>query len=297
MSIEISKFRGSTVALITPFRSDFSIDEDRLRNLVDWHVEKGTDVILACGSTGESATLSHEEHHRVIDVVIQQADGRVPVMAGAGSNSTQEAVSLTEHATRSGADAILSVGPYYNKPTQEGYYAHFKAVAEATDKPVILYNVPGRTASNITADTTLKLAEIPNIIGVKEAGGDLLQIMHILRERPKDFLVLSGDDALTMALLPMGLDGVISVVANEVPAMVREMVHSAFSNDWMKARQIHFKLLPLMEFNFCESNPIPVKAACSFLGLVENVVRLPLLTLSETNQGEMKRLLQDLGVL
>ncbi|MBN1561545.1 4-hydroxy-tetrahydrodipicolinate synthase [candidate division KSB1 bacterium] len=291
------KFTGSTVALITPFRHDFSIDEERLRHLVDWHIEQGTDVILTCGTTGESATMSHEEHHRVIDIVIEHAAGRIPVMAGAGSNSTAEAVSLTRHASQAGADAILSVGPYYNKPTQKGHYEHFKTIAESTDKPIIIYNVPGRTASNISGDTTLRLAGIPNIIGVKEASGDLSQIMHILRFRPDDFLVLSGDDALTLALMSLGADGVISVVANEAPALTRDMVHAALAGEWNKARALHFRLLPLMEFNFCESNPVPVKTACAMLGLTEEVVRLPLVKMSNENKEKMRLLLRELALL
>ena len=297
MSADISKFRGSTVALITPFKSDFSVDETKLRGLVDWHIEQGTDVILACGTTGESATLSHDEHHRVIDIVIEQVADRIPVIAGAGSNSTAEAVSLTKHASQSGADAILSVGPYYNKPTQQGYFEHFKAVADATDTPIILYNVPGRTASNVCGDTTLKLAEISNIIGIKEASGNVSQIMNIIRNRNSDFLVLSGDDALSLAIMALGGDGVISVVANQAPALFRDMVHSALDGNWDRARELHYKLLPLMEFNFCESNPTPVKTACAMMGLIDEAVRLPLVPLSNMNKERMKLLLEDIGLL
>ena len=297
MSADISKFRGSTVALITPFKSDFSVDETKLRGLVDWHIGQGTDVILACGTTGESATLSHDEHHRVIDIVIEQVADRIPVIAGAGSNSTAEAVSLTKHASQSGADAILSVGPYYNKPTQQGYFEHFKAVADATDTPIILYNVPGRTASNVCGDTTLKLAEISNIIGIKEASGNVSQIMNIIRNRNSDFLVLSGDDALSLAIMALGGDGVISVVANQAPALFRDMVHSALDGNWDRARELHYKLLPLMEFNFCESNPTPVKTACAMMGLIDEAVRLPLVPLSNMNKERMKLLLEDIGLL
>lgn len=297
MSADISKFRGSTVALITPFQSDYSVDEARLRSLVDWHIEKGTDVILACGTTGESATLSHEEHHRVIDIIIDHAAGRIPVMAGAGSNSTAEAISLTQHASKAGADAILSVGPYYNKPTQAGYFEHFKAIAGATEKPIFIYNVPGRTAGNICGDTILQLAQIDNIIGVKEAGGNMSQIMNILSNRPNDFLVLSGDDSLSFAMLALGADGVISVAANEAPSLFGDMVHSALAGDWDKARVLHYKLLPLMEFNFCESNPTPVKTACSMLGLNEDILRLPLMPMSSENKQRMQLLLRDIGLL
>jgi 4-hydroxy-tetrahydrodipicolinate synthase len=297
MSADISKFRGSTVALITPFKSDFSVDETKLRGLVDWHIEQGTDVILACGTTGESATLSHDEHRRVIDIVIEQVADRIPVIAGAGSNSTAEAVSLTKHAAQSGADAILSVGPYYNKPTQQGYFEHFKAVADATDTPIILYNVPGRTASNVCGDTTLKLSEISNIIGIKEASGNVSQIMNIIRNRNSDFLVLSGDDALSLAIMALGGDGVISVVANQAPALFRNMVHSALDGNWNRARELHYKLLPLMEFNFCESNPTPVKTACAMMGLINEAARLPLVPLSDMNKERMKLLLEDIGLL
>jgi len=290
-------FRGTTVALITPFTRDGQVDESRLRKLVDWHVAQGTDVILACGTTGESATLSHEEHHRVMDIVIDQAGKRVPVLCGAGSNATAEAVSLSQYAEEAGADGILSVGPYYNKPTQEGFYQHFKTIAESTSLPVIVYNVPGRTGSNISAETTLRLAEIPNIVGVKEASGNLSQIMHILRSRPDGFLVLSGDDSITFPLLALGGDGVISVVANEAPALLHDMVHSAFAGEWDKARELHNKLLPLMEFNFVETNPIPVKTAMSLMGMVEDNFRLPLVKMTETNKIRLKTLLQQLDLI
>jgi len=297
MSFDVKKFCGSTVALITPFTMDYKLDEQRLRQLVDWHVEKGTDVILACGTTGESATLSHEEHHRVMELMIEQSNNRVPVMCGAGSNSTDEAVSLTKRATELGGDAILSVGPYYNKPTQDGFYQHFKAVAEATDLPVFLYNVPGRTGKHIAAETTIRLADIPNIIGVKEASGDFAEIMHMISHRPDDFLVLSGEDYLTLPMLACGADGVVSVVANEAPTMVHDMVEAALSNNWDKARELHYKLLPLMQYNFIESNPIPVKAACTLMGLVEEHIRLPLLPLSREHARPLKKLLKELDLI
>ncbi len=290
-------FRGTTVALITPFAKDGTVDEQRLRKLVDWHVEQGTDVILACGTTGESATLSHDEHHQVMDIVIDQANNRVPVLCGAGSNATWEAISLTEYAEKAGANGILSVGPYYNKPTQEGFYQHFKTIAESTSLPVIVYNVPGRTGSNISAETTLRLAEIPNIVGIKEASGNLSQIMHILRERPDKFLVLSGDDSITLPLLSLGGDGVISVVANEAPAILHEMVHSAFDGNWERARTLHNMLLPLMEFNFVETNPIPVKTALSMMGMIEDNFRLPLVKMTESNKAKLKTLLEELELL
>ncbi len=297
MSIDSTQFRGTTVALITPFDDQNNISEKCLRSLVDWHVEQGTDVILACGTTGESATLSHDEHHRVMDIIIEQAAGRVPVMAGAGSNATSEAMSLTKHATDIGADAILSVGPYYNKPTQEGLYRHFKAIAESTDKPIVLYNVPGRTGKNIEAETTLRLAEIPNIIGIKEASGDIGQVMEIIRNKPRDFLVLSGDDSIALPVVAAGGDGVVSVIANEAPKMLHDMVHAAFADNWDKARELHYKLLPLMSFNFVEANPIPVKTACSLMGLCSANVRLPLVPMQPENVESMKTLLQEIGLM
>ncbi len=292
-----TQFRGTTVALVTPFRQNGEIDEERLRQLVDWHIEQGTDVILACGTTGESATLSHEEHHRVMEIIIQQANGRVPVLAGAGSNSTAEAISLTQFAEKAGADGILSVGPYYNKPTQEGFYQHFKAIAESTQLPVILYNVPGRTGTNISAETTLRLAQIPNIVGIKEASGKFSQIMEILRQRPEGFVVLSGDDSITLPLIALGGDGAISVVANEVPALFHEMVHLAFRNQWEKARALHFRLLPLMEMNFVETNPIPVKTALALMGKIEENFRLPLVKMSPSNRVSLRNLLHSLKLI
>jgi 4-hydroxy-tetrahydrodipicolinate synthase len=295
--MDMSQFRGTTVALITPFLKDGSIDRPRLKGLLDWQIAEGTGVILTMGTTGESATLSHTEHEEVIELVVQHVKGRVPVMAGAGSNSTQEAVRLTQFATKAGADAILSVGPYYNKPTQEGYYQHFKAVAEATDLPVVLYNVPGRTGSNISAQTTLRLAEVPNIGAVKEASGDLSQIMAIIQDRPDGFLVLSGDDAMTLPMLALGADGIISVVANETPALLKEMVTAAFSNNWEKARDLHYKLLPLMEINFIESNPIPVKTAVALMGKIEDNFRLPLVKMTDENKNKLTIVLNQLKLL
>ncbi len=295
--MDSSRFRGTTVALIMPFLSNGNVDEAAYKNLLDWQIEQGTDVILTCGTTGESATLSHEEHKKVIEMTIQHVNGRVPVLCGTGSNSTSEAISLTQFAEKTGADAILSVGPYYNKPPQEGFYRHFKAIAESVSLPVIIYNVPGRTGSNIAAQTTLRLAKVPNIIGIKEASGNLSQIMAIIKDRPQGFLVLSGDDSITLPILSLGGDGIISVVANEAPAMLHEMVHSTFAGNWDRARELHNKLLPLMEFNFVESNPIPVKTAVALMGKVEEHFRLPLVTMTETNKQKMKDILKELGLI
>lgn len=292
-----TQFRGTTVALVTPFDEEGRIDEPKLRHLVDWHIDQGTDVLLACGTTGESATLTHDEHNHVMDLVIQQAAGRIPVLCGTGSNATREAISLTRHAEQAGADGVLSVGPYYNKPTQEGFYQHFRAIAQETRLPMIIYNVPGRTGTNISADTTLKLADTENIVGIKEASGNLSQIMAILRNRPKDFVVLSGDDSITLPLIALGADGVVSVVANETPRLLHKMVHSAFKNDWETARHIHYHLLPLMEMNFLESNPIPVKTALSLMGHIEDNFRLPLVKMSPAAKEKLARLLKQLELI
>ena len=295
--MDSSRFRGTTVALITPFQNNGNIDETGYKNLLDWQIQEGTDVILTCGTTGESATLSHEEHEKVIEITIDHVNGRVPVLCGTGSNSTSEAISLTQFAEKAGTDAILSVGPYYNKPPQEGFYQHFKAIAESVNLPIIIYNVPGRTGSNISAETTLRLAGIPNIIGVKEASGNISQIMTIIKDRPEGFLVLSGDDSITLPMLSFGGDGVISVVANQAPAMLHEMVHSTFAGNWDRARELHNILLPLMEFNFVESNPIPVKTAVALMGKIEDNFRLPLVKMTKANKQKMKDMLIELGLV
>lgn len=295
--MNIEQFRGSTVALITPFDKKGQIDEIKLRMLVDRQIDMGTNVILACGTTGESATLSHTEHQRVMDIVIEQVNHRVPVICGAGSNATHEAISLSKHAEVQGADAILSVGPYYNKPTQEGFYRHFRTIAESVGLPLIIYNVPGRTGSNIDAKTVLRLAEIDNIIGIKEASGNMSQIMNILRDRPADFLVLSGDDALSLPLIALGCDGTISVVVNEVPDLFNQMITSALEGYWNRARELHQRLLPLMEANFIESNPIPVKTAMAMMGLIEANFRLPLVEMAPRNRETLRAILDDLNLL
>lgn len=291
------QLRGTVVALVTPFDRAGTIDEEKLRKLVDWQIDQGTDVILACGTTGESATLSHEEHHRVMEIVLSQVNERVPVICGAGSNATHEAIDLSRYAEMTGAQAVLSVCPYYNKPTQEGLYQHFKAIAESTSLPLIVYNVPGRTGVNLQPTTLMRLAQIPNIIGVKEASGNLSQIMEILRTRPKGFLVFSGDDAITLPIIAVGADGVISVVANETPKMLHEMVWSAFEGNWDRARQLHHLLLPLMEMNFIESNPIPVKTAMAMMDLLEDNFRLPLCKMGADNRVKLHKCLAELGLV
>ena len=283
--------------MITPFKSDGSLDEKALRRFVDFQIDGGVDMLLPCGTTGEGATLEPDETDRVVQIVIEQSRRRVPVIAGAGSNSTAKAVQATKRAKRIGADGILSVGPYYNKPTQQGYYEHFKAIAEADDIPIIVYNVPGRTSGNIEAKTMLRLAEIRNIVAVKEASGNLGQIMDIIREAPRDFRVLSGDDAMALAVTAVGGDGIVSVVSNEAPRMMSTMIDAALEGNFAKARELHYKLLPLMSVNFVESNPIPVKAVLAMMGLIEENYRLPLVRIGAGNRERLAKVLQDAGLL
>lgn len=289
-------FSGTATAIITPFFKDGTIDEQGLRDLVDYQEEMGIETIVPCGSTGESATLSHDEHIEVIRIVVDQAK-KVKVIAGAGSNSTQEAIDLSVRAADLGVDGILSISPYYNKPTQEGIFRHYKAISEAISVPLIPYNVPGRTGSNVTAETTLRLAALPNIAAIKEASGDLEQVMTILANRPKGFCVLSGDDALTFAMLAMGGDGVISVSSNCAPRLVSNMVRTAISGDLVKAREMHFRLLPLFRVLFREPNPIPVKAAMKMMGKPSGILRPPLMDMNPAYEPELRSVLQGLGII
>ena len=291
-------FRGTGVALITPFKKDGSVDERRIRELVEFQITNGTDAILPAGTTGESATLSHAEHHQVMEIVLDQTNHRVPVIVGAGSNSTREAISLTVHAKSIGADGVLSVAPYYNKPTQEGFYQHYAAIAETVDIPIVVYNVPGRTGSNIAAETTLRMAEeIPNVVAVKEASGNISQIMEILRGRPEDFSVYSGDDQIAFSVVALGGDGIISVVANQVPRLFSDMIRFCLAGDLKNARELHYKLLPLMNVNFIESNPIPVKASLAMMGMIEEVYRLPLVPPTNSTREKLKKILSDLELI
>src|SRR5216110_2493750 len=291
------QFQGTGTALVTPFRSDGSVDEKALRRLVDFQISEGIDMLLPCGTTGEGATLDSDETDRVVQIVIEQSKRRVPVIVGAGSNSTAKAVQMTQRARKLGADGVLSVGPYYNKPTQQGYYEHFKAIAQAADIPVIVYNVPGRTGGNIETKTMLRLAEIPNIVAVKEASGNLGQIMDIIRDAPSHFRVLSGDDALALAVVLLGGDGIVSVVSNEAPSMMSAMMNAALESNIPKARDLHYKLLPLMNVNFIESNPIPVKAALAMMGIIQETYRLPLVRMSEHNREKLSKIVEALGLL
>lgn len=291
------KFQGTGTALVTPFHLDGSLDEAALVRLVEFQIEAGIDMLLPCGTTGEGATLETAEWERVISLVVERASGRVPVIAGAGCNSTARALRLTKRAAELGADGILSVGPYYNKPSQNGFYEHFKAVAEVCDLPLIVYNVPGRTSSNIRAETTLRLAELPGIVAVKEASGDLDQVMEIIRHRPEGFRVLSGDDALTLPMIVLGADGVVSVVSNEAPAMFGELVDAALGGEFDRARTLQYRLLPLMRANFIESNPIPVKAVLAMMGLLEESYRLPLTRASNESREALRNIASELGLL
>jgi 4-hydroxy-tetrahydrodipicolinate synthase len=289
-------FQGTGTAMITPFKADGAIDEKALRRFVDFQIDGGVDMLLPCGTTGEGATLDDNETDRVVQIVIEQTKRRVPVVMGAGSNSTAKAVQMTKRARKLGADGVLSVGPYYNKPTQEGYYQHFKAIAEADDIPVIVYNVPGRTGGNIEAKTMLRLAEIRNIVAVKEASGNLGQIMDIIRDAPPDFRVLSGDDALALAVVALGGDGIVSVVSNETPDLMSAIVNAGLEGNLTKAKELHYKLLPLMNVNFVESNPIPVKAALAMMGMIEENYRLPMVKISSAGREKVAKTLEELGL-
>jgi 4-hydroxy-tetrahydrodipicolinate synthase len=287
--------KGILTALITPFRDDH-VDEEALRGLVERQIEAGIDGLVPCGSTGESATLSHLEHRRVVEIVIEAAAGRVPVIAGAGSNSTREAIELTRHAKESGAQGALLLSPYYNKPTQEGIYSHYAAVAQEVQFPTVIYNIPGRTASNIAADTVGRLAHLDHIIGIKEASGDLDQMAHIIANSPADFSVVSGDDSLTLPLLALGGQGVISTSANVAPELMCGLVRAFEAGDLSAAKKMHYRLLPLFDALFCETNPIPVKAACASLDLCSEEIRLPLTAVSDVNREQLKVVLKDLGI-
>ncbi|MBI3005342.1 MAG: 4-hydroxy-tetrahydrodipicolinate synthase [Ignavibacteriales bacterium] len=292
------KFQGTGTALVTPFKKDGSLDENALRRLVDFQIKGGVEALVPVGTTGENPTLSVEEQYRVIDIVLEQAGERVRVFAGAGSNDTQKAVELARHAKAAGAHAALVVGPYYNKPTQEGYVRHYRTIAEAADFPVIVYNVPGRTGGNIEASTTLRMAEeIENVVAVKEASGNMAQIMEIARNKPAHFSLLSGDDAFTLPLMAVGGDGCISVVANETPREFSDLVSSCLKGDWQTALKLHNMLLPLMNANFLESNPIPVKAALTMMGMVEESYRLPMVPITEKNRDKLKQILIDLKLV
>ncbi|HTK95113.1 MAG TPA: 4-hydroxy-tetrahydrodipicolinate synthase [Terriglobales bacterium] len=290
--------RGCGTALVTPFKQDGSIDEPALRSLVKWQVESGIDFLVPCGTTGETPALSADEIRRVIELTIESAGGKVPIVAGATSNATREAVEKAKAVARiKGVDVILTASPYYNKPTQEGQYQHFKAIAEAVDKPIILYNVPGRTAANIEPATLGRLAQIPNIAAVKEASGNISQIAEVFQHVPADFLVFSGDDAITLPVIALGGAGIISVASNEIPSEMGALTRAALANKWDTARHLQHKYLPLMQANFIESNPLPVKAVLAMMGRIEEVYRLPLVPMKKDTRARLEQIAIDAGLV
>jgi 4-hydroxy-tetrahydrodipicolinate synthase len=289
-------FSGAIVAIVTPFRKG-KVDEKSLRELIEFQIKNGTDGIVPCGTTGESSTLSHEEHDRVIEITIDAVKKRVPVIAGTGSNSTDEALRLTKHAYEAGADGALSVCPYYNRPTQEGIYQHFKIIAESVPIPIVPYNIPSRTGVNLLPETVARLAQISNIVGIKEASGSLKQMQDVISLCGEKFDVLSGDDFFTFPLLSIGGRGVISVVSNIVPADMAAMVDAFVAGDIKKAEKLHHKLVPLIDALFIETNPVPVKAALSMMGKISYDVRLPMYKMSDGNYEKLKAVMKNYGLL
>lgn len=288
-------FTGSITALVTPFR-DGSVDEAGLKRLIEFQVQNGTNGVVPCGTTGESATLSYEEHDRVIELTIEAVNKRIPVLAGTGSNSTAETVMLTKHAKKAGADAALLITPYYNKPTQQGLYEHYKKVAEEVDIPIILYNVPGRTSVNMLPETVARLSEIKNIVGIKEATGNLQQVSDIIEMSRKGFIVLSGDDFTTLPLLSIGGHGVISVTSNIAPKEMSEMVREYAAGNYSEALKLHYGLQRLHRIMFVETNPIPVKTALALMGMIEEEFRLPLVRMGEANRTKLIETLKAFGL-
>lgn len=286
-------FHGAIVATVTPFRNG-KLDRSALKKLVKFQIDSGTDGIVPCGTTGESATLSFEEHQSVIDTVLQAVDGRVPVIAGTGSNNTKEAVALTRYAKRAGASGALVITPYYNKPTQDGLCRHFRVVAESANIPIILYNVPGRTGVNMTAQTVAQLAEVPNIVGVKEASGNLSQVCDIIRMTPRKFCVLSGDDPLFFPMMALGARGVIAVTSNVAPRLMAELYDTYVIGEISRARDIHYRLWPLFQALFLETNPIPAKTALAMMKMIREEVRLPLSPMGDANRKALARVLSDM---
>ncbi|PLX43149.1 MAG: 4-hydroxy-tetrahydrodipicolinate synthase [Deltaproteobacteria bacterium] len=289
-------FSGAMTALVTPF-SGGTIDEESFRRHINWQIEEGIDGIVPCGTTGESATLSHEEHRRVIDIAIDEAKGRVPVIAGTGSNNTAEAVDLTQYAKDAGADGALIITPYYNKPTLEGLYAHYKRIAAEASMPIVVYNVPSRTAVNLVPSVVKELSKIPEVVGIKEASGDLCQVSQIVELCGEDFDVISGDDATVLPLISVGGKGVISVVSNVAPADMSALCASANAGDMLKAKALHFKLAPLARAMFLEVNPVPVKMALGMMGRLDFSVRMPLCPLTEASEAELRAELNRYGLI
>jgi 4-hydroxy-tetrahydrodipicolinate synthase len=292
------ELRGVGTALVTPFHDDGSVDEAALRRHVAWQIESGIDFLVPCGTTGETPTLSEDEQRRVVEIVVETNAGRIPVIAGATANATAEAVRRAkEMASIQGVDGILSASPYYNKPTQQGQYEHFKAIAEAIDKPVVLYSVQGRTAVNLAPETVARLAAISNIVAVKEASGNMAQIAEVCATVPDGFSVFSGDDSISLGVIGHGGKGVISVVSNEIPREFTELIHAALDNDWPRAHRLQRRYLALMNANFFESNPIPVKAALALMGRIGENYRLPLTTISDSNRNKLVEVMKASGLI
>lgn len=293
----MTKFRGAFVAIVTPFENG-KIDEQGLKDLIEFQIENGTHGIVPCGTTGESATMSHEEHHRVVALTIETVKGRVPVLAGSGSNSTTETIELTKHAKMAGADGSLMITPYYNKPSQEGLYQHFKTAAEAVEIPIIMYNVPSRTGVNMLPETVARCAEIDNIVGIKEATGCLNQISDVIRLCPEDFSVMSGDDFTSMATVAIGGTGVISVTSNVAPKDMADLMDISLSGDFAKARELHYKLFPLMQAMFYDSNPVPAKTTLELMGKIRSgAVRQPLFAMNNTTLEKLKKVASSYGLI
>ncbi len=293
----MDRFHGALVALVTPFQGDL-LDEQRLIDLIEFQIAGGTHGIVPCGTTGESATIGFDEHKRVIDLTVKTVNGRVPVVAGTGANNTLEAIELTESAKESGADAVLSVVPYYNKPSQEGMYLHFRRIAEAVDIPMFLYNVPGRTVVNMLPETVARLAEIDNIIGIKEASGSLEQISDVIRRCPDDFIVLSGDDFTAMPTISIGGKGVISVISNVWPSAMAQMMEAALSGDAQRARELHYRMFELMKLMFCEPNPVPAKKGLELMGRIKSgLPRLPLAPMGGANLEKLQTAMRQAGLI
>jgi 4-hydroxy-tetrahydrodipicolinate synthase len=290
-------FKGCGTALVTPFRHDLSLDESALRRLVRRQIDAGIDFLVPCGTTGENPTLTHDEHLRVVEITLAESNGQVTVLAGAGGYNTMEVIDLAKELESMGVDGILSVTPYYNKPTQEGLYQHYKAIAAAVSIPIVVYSVQGRTSVNVEPATLARLAEIENIVAVKEASGNMGQIASIVGRAPEDFTVLSGDDAIALPVIALGGHGVISVVANEIPREMTRLIHACLDGDFAHARELQRRYLPLMEMNFIESNPIPAKAAMAEMGLMEPVWRLPLVPPKAENLERIRSVLQATGIL
>jgi 4-hydroxy-tetrahydrodipicolinate synthase len=289
--------RGCGTALVTPFARDGSVDVEALRRLVEFQLNEGIDFLVPCGTTGETPTLEHEEYLGVLRVVVQEVAGKVPIIAGVSGNSTHKVCWLAQEVQKLGVQGILSVAPYYNKPTQEGIFQHFRALAESTELPVVLYNVPGRTSSNIEPSTVARLAQVPNIAAIKEASGSITQQMEVLRLVPADFRVFSGDDAFTFPLMALGGAGIISVVSNEIPRQMTQLARLCREGKFEEARRLHFRLLPLIQANFLETNPIPVKAALALMGKIEEIYRLPMVPMNPENRAKLEKALAAEGLL